>query len=237
MAKKRMVWTVALLVVWVVAVVLGTEVLCQLPVLRLPAEQRGIQALTAEQLSVEGGDAAGTEEDWLGEEDWLYEDEWAEDEAAAPGVYAAAGRKVTVPLSGYVQTLTLYGEIEGEDGNYTVTCVLPDGSVWSTQSYFWALQPDGDRDSVTIGREIVSAEVTFTGSGIILTGAEKDNRFLFNPYRMLLSGAIAAGLYLLIALRRVIGRRAEIGFLVVGLCVGLVLSVCMPPCIGQIYDD
>ncbi|MGN0746854.1 MAG: DUF2142 domain-containing protein [Aristaeellaceae bacterium] len=231
MAKKRTVWTAALLVVWVVAVVLGTEALCQLPVLRLPAEQRGIQPLAAEQLAVEGGEAAGTEEDWL------YEEEWAEDESAAAGVYAAAGQKVAVPISGYVQTLTLYGDIEGEDGNYTVKCVLPDGSVWSTKSYFWALQSGVSRDSVTIGREIVSAEVTFTGSGITFTGAETDNRFLWNPYRMLLSGAIAAGLYLLIALRRVIGRRAETGFLVVGLCVGLVLSVCMPPCVGQIFDD
>ena len=270
MAKKRKILAAALLVVWVLAVMLGTEALCQLPVLRLPAAQRGIQSVPVEQLSVAGGEASwddeeawdeevawsegeawseeeawDDEESWDEEESWSGEEPWdetasaAQEEPAGPvtEVYAAAGQTVTIPFSGYVQTLTLYGDIEGDDGKYTVQCVLPDGSAWSTESYFWALLPEGNRDSVTIGREIVSAEVTFAASGMTLTGAEADNRFIFNPYRMLLSGAIAAGLYLLIALRRVIGRRAEIGFLVVALCAGLVLSVCMPPCIGQIFDD
>lgn len=231
MAKKRIGWIAALLV-WVTAAVFGTEILCQLPVLKLPAEQRTIDAVAAENMTASGGT-----EDWT--EDSLPEDEWSEeawDEEEAAGE-TGADRTVIIPLNGYVQTLTLYGDVAGEDGNYTVRCVLPDGSEWSTGSYFWALSAEGSRDSVTIGREVVSAEVTFTGSTAILTGAEVDNRFLLNPYRMLLSGAVAAGLYLLLTLRRIIGRRAEIGFLIVGLCFGLVLSVCLPPCTGMTNDD
>ena len=239
MAKKRIGWIAALLI-WVLAAVLGTEALCQLPVLRLSPEQRGIHAVAAADMTVSGGDdlADGdwaddwSDEDWAGE-DWSEED-WAEEEAAEePG----ASRSVVIPLNGYVQTLTLYGNVEGEDGSYTVRCVLPDDSEWNTESYFWALAAESSRDSVTIGREVVSAEVTFTGSAAVLTGAEVDNRFLFNPYRMVLSGAVAAGLYLLLTLRRLIGRRAETGFLIVGLCAGLVLSVCLPPCTGLTNDD
>lgn len=260
MAKKRIGWAAAL-VVWVLAVIFGTEALCQRAVLALPGGERCVQEAALEDVTVAGGaqeewaeawdeEAAWDEESW-DEEAWDEEEVWADEEAwtedvseetdAPDGpvteVEATAGQTIILPLSGYVQTMTLRGNVAGEDGSYTVRCVLPDGSAWETSSYFWGLMEGENRDSVTIGREVASVEVTFTGSTMVLTGAEADNRFLLSPYRMLLSGAIAAGLFLLLALRRTIGRRAEVGFLIVGLCVGLVLSICQPPCIGMTLDD
>lgn len=252
-----------LLPVVVLAVIFGTEVMCQLPL--LTGAERGVQQIALESVTVSGGasdeydDEAYyedeefydeyAEEDEYWDEEAFYEDEFEEEyedeaEEALPAepagpvteVAAQAGQTISIPVEGYVETLTLTGEADTENAAYTVICTLADGSSWSTESFFWVMGDD-NRDSVAIGREVSSIALTFAESGFTVTGVEKDNRFLLNPYRMLFSGLTAAGAYLLLALRKVVGKKAEVGFLIVALCAGLIMSIGMPPATGNTFDD
>ncbi len=179
-------------------------------------------------------------------EDGLDQDAYAEEEveeelteeAAGPvtEITAKAGQSIRIPVDGYVHVLTLQGEVSTENAVYDVACTLQDGSVWTTDSFFWTAGMD-NRDSVNIGRNVREIMLTFRETDSILTAVEADNRFMLNPYRMLLTALVMLGAGMLVLLRSLIGRRAEVGFLIVALCVGLILSIGQPPVTGNTLDD
>ena len=70
-----------------------------------------------------------------------------------------------------------------------------------------------------------------------MTGAALDNTLLLSGQRMLWMYAAALTAYLLVAGRRIIGRRLEIGFLIVGLATGLVWVTAMPANTDLTWDD
>lgn len=241
-----------LLLLLVLAVTFGTEVCCQAPLLL--SGEKGVTALdlsgvTLSEAVVSSGDETFPEDEYDDAWDEWADEEWDEsagddmpmddelpDEDAADSLTAQNGQSITLPVGGFVQTLTLTGEVSTENAAYTVQCLLPDGSVWQMESFFWVM--DGDsRDSVNIGRRVDSVTLTFPESSFTLQAAEKDNRFKLDPYRMLLISLTTLGAGLLILCRREIGRKAELGFLIVALCAGLILSIGQPAVTGNTYDD
>lgn len=238
---------IMLVLVLAIALTFGVEVACQAPLLL--SGETGVQQIDLSAAYVYGGEAAVEDEaafdewDEYAEDDYedeteseYAEDEWAE-ETVQPGVLTAqSGQSIVIPYSGFVQTLTISGETVTENADYTVSCQLPDGSWWQTDSFFWAIG-DESCDSVNIGRQVESMTVTFAQTGCTITDAQADNRFQFNPYRMMLVSLTVLCAGLLLTLRREIGRRLEIGFLIVALCVGVILSVGQPATTGNTYDD
>lgn len=245
--RKTMKWILLLLLV--LAVTFGTEVCCQAPLLL--SGEKGVTALDLSGMTLSEAAAPEDEYDdtWDAWDDGSWDEEWdesAEDdmpmddelpgEDVTDSLAAQAGQSITLPVGGFVQTLTLTGEVGTENAAYTVQCALMDGSAWSTESFFWVV--DGDsRDSVHIGREVDSVTLTFPESSFTLQAAEKDNGFQLDPYRMLLTSLTTLGAGLLILLRREIGQKAELGFLIVALCAGVILSIGQPAVTGNTYDD
>lgn len=94
-----------------------------------------------------------------------------------------------------------------------------------------------NRDATHIGAEVEQLTLAFTENDVTVTGLELHNDFVLNGNRMLLVGLLTACVYLLIALRDVIGRRLELGFLIVALAAGLYMSLGMPANVSLCFDD
>lgn len=191
-----------------------------------------------------------TEEDFFEEEyaeEEFYDEEYDEElsaedafdeEESTPGVMKAqAGQGIVLPYTGYVQTLTITGESGSENSSYRVSCLLEDGTTWTEESFFWPMSAENAQDSVKIGKRVQQMTLVFADASFTLTAAEVDNALQMNPIRMLVAGVAAAMLFLLFVLRDTIGRRAEIGFLIVALGVGIVMCAAMPPTTGMSVDD
>lgn len=91
-------------------------------------------------------------------------------------------------------------------------------------------------DYTEIGEQ-VDTILVFTDASVRVTGAALDNTLLLSGQRMLWMYAAALTAYLLVAGRRIIGRRLEIGFLIVGLATGLVWVAAMPINTNLTWDD
>lgn len=91
-------------------------------------------------------------------------------------------------------------------------------------------------DYTKIG-ERVDTILVMTDADIEVTGAALDNSVSLNGHRMLWMYAAALTAYLLMAGRHIIGRRLEIGFLIVGLATGLVWVTAMPANTDLTWDD
>lgn len=239
--KRIILWI--LLPVAVLAVMFGTEAFCQRDILSLPKEQRVVTSLplTADSVSVtlpEGdtGDFDEYEDD--GEEDADYEDEegYEDEETSAPAedvlAELPAGAVITFPYEGYISRLTLHGNAGGQ--SFTLAYTMPDGSTASASHIFFT----GDhQDTSRVDQTVTSFSLCFPDSPVALTAVEINNTFTLNGNRMLLTGLMTACFYLLIALRKVIGKRLEIGFLIVALAAGLYMSLGLPANVTLSYDD
>ena len=91
-------------------------------------------------------------------------------------------------------------------------------------------------DYTKIG-EHVDTILVQTDAGIEITGAAIDNTLSLSWQRMFWMYAAALTAYLLIVERRTIGRRLEVGFLIVGLAVGLVWVAALPANTNLTWDD
>ena len=119
-----------LLPVVVLAVIFGVEAICQQGVLTLP--QQAVTAISLDDMQLSGGASEEeffdefAEEEYYAEEVFLeeeffeeeetFEDELTEDVADEPAgplteLYAPAGGSITIPVNGYVEPLTLKGNI------------------------------------------------------------------------------------------------------------------------------
>ena len=136
----------------------------------------------------------------------------------------------TVRYEGYVGSLRLEGELYGESP-YSVRVTWADGSASSVKADF-----RGDADVTAVGGDVKSIKIALPDGGEI-TGITLDNRFGINPFRAVLTGLLALGACLLVLLRRVVARRAEVGFLIVCLCVGIALVAVLPANTGLSFDD
>ena len=252
MRKKHSLLQILLAVVIVAAVTFGVEGICNLSLLRLPEGQRGEIALDLTQAEIgeapadefsEEGDFAEEDfanEDYAAEEDAEDEDYAADDASTAdpstPTILA--GQPLTLAYEGYVHHLRVEGEVNNSATStgmaYTVTCTLADGSTQQYTSIFYLSSP---ADDVIIDAQITSLTLTCDEAGITLSNVVVNNLPRLHVQRMLFSGLTAAAVCLLWLLRELIGRKAEYGFLIVALCFGLFLTLCLPPFTGLSYDD
>lgn len=241
MAKRKTIWTWALLPVVVLAVMFAVEAVCQGRLFTLPEEQRGLTALPMDAVTV--AEAAISEDFEDGEDEWA-EDEWAEEESgeeadgpsADGAISLAPGQTAVIAHEGYVRYLTLTG-LPGTDSAYQLSWRDAEGQTYQKDCVFFSLGGgDVQTDCVYLGAEVAEVSVSF-GNSFTLQGVGVDNRFALNGNRMLLSGLMAACFYLLIAFRRVVARKPEVGFLLVALAAGLYMSVGLPATVGFNYDD
>ncbi len=210
-------------------VMFAVEVCFQLPLLRLNDAEKGDIALDITTFRHENAAAEDYAEDESSEE---FYDEEEETDASVINL-TGEGDLLTIPYEGYVHELTLYGT--SSDGQYyTVTCTLEDGSTCTAQSAF--MDSLGE-DTIVIDRRVTSMTVEFSMWEVSLTGAAIHNGFCLNWNRMLLVGLSAACLYLLLAFRKAMGKRQELAFLAVALCIGFYLSIGLPTNVSLTFDD
>lgn len=229
MAKKR-IWVWILLPIVVCAVMALGEGWFLKDLLR--QEARGVIDLpvTEETITVSGGEEEYEEEY---DEEYEEDEEYAEDEPAEGAIVIPGGASAEVSYSGYVHYLTLTGASQASDGRYTVSGVDAQGKSFSVTSF---LGGDGI-DTVYVGRQVEDFAITIQEAGCELTALQVDNTLRVDPARMFFFGLCALAVCLLIALREVIAWKAEIGYLIIALCVGVFLCVCLPPNTGVSYDD
>ncbi len=229
MRKSTMIkWMVLPLIVAVVMFVV--EVCCRLPLLQLKAEEKGDIVLD---MSTFQHETAVEEEEFYEEES--YEEEAEEESEAGTSAITLSGEGdlLTIPYTGYIHELTLYGTTSSGQ-YYNVTCVMEDGSTYMVRSaYLESL----NEDSVVLDRQVVGLVVEFSMWDVTLTGATIHNGFCLNWNRMLLTGLSTACLYLLIVFRKAFGKKQELAFLTVALCVGLFLSIGLPTNTSLTFDD
>lgn len=242
--KRIILWI--LLPVAVLAVMFGTEAFCQRDILSLPREQRVVTSLplTADSVSVALPEGAEADTDDYGEyeddggEEAGYEDEedYEDEEASAPAEDVLselpAGAVAAFPYEGYISRLVIHSDADGQ--SFTITSVMEDGSTASDSHIFFG---GGHQDTSRVDRKVTSFSLCFPDSPVALTAVEVDNTFTLNGNRMLLTGLMTTCFYLLIALRKVIGKRLEIGFLIVALAAGLYMSIGLPANVTLSYDD
>lgn len=238
MAKKRIVAWVLLPIVVCAVMALG-EAWFLKDVLR--QEVQGVISLpaTEEFITVNAPAAEETEESY--EEEWdEYEeyDEYEEaEEEAAPEETGAllipGGGTATVDYTGYINYLNIIGTSLASDGRYTVSGVDVDGAAFAVTSF---LGGDGI-DTVRIDRYVRDFTISIYDTGCELTGLQVDNSLQVNPVRMLFFGLCAAAVYLLIILHEVIAQKAEIGYLIIALAVGIFMCIALPANTGVSYDD
>lgn len=255
--KTILIW--ALLPVVICAVMFGTELILQRRVLTLPEAQRGLiflpltgeNAIVSAAPSEEHDDEAydeeydeGFEEDFdeaaFDEEyDEAYNEDFDESYDEADGepvpedgrLVLAPGDSLTLRYEGYAAALTFTGTAT-TDTTYILSWETAAGASQAAHDFFTAIEQDTSR----VDADVSALTLTFP-EGATLTGVTVDNRFLLNPNRMLLTGLIAAALYLLAAFRRRIGEHAELGFLIVALMVGLYASIGLPTNVNLSFDD
>lgn len=239
MAKKRIVTWVLLPIVVCAVMALG-EAWFLKDVLR--QEVQGVIGLpaTEEFITVEAPVAEETdefyEEEWDEYAEYDEGEDYAEEEAAqeeSGAILIPGGGSATVDYSGYIHYLNIIGTSLASDGRYTVSGVDMDGASFAVTSF---LGGDGI-DTVRIDRHVRDFVITIHDTGCELTGLQVDNSLQVNPVRMLFFGLCAAAVYLLIALREVIAKKAEIGYLIIALAVGLFLCLALPANTGISYDD
>ena len=238
MAKKRIVAWVLLPIVVCAVMALG-EAWFLKDVLR--QEVQGVISLpaTEEFITVSAPATEETEESY--EEEWdEYEayDEYEEaEEEAEPedtgALLIPGGGSATVDYTGYVNYLNIIGTSLASDGRYTVSGVDVDGAAFAVTSF---LGGDGI-DTVRIDRYVRDFTISIYDTGCELTGLQVDNSLQVNPVRMLFFGLCAAAVYLLIILREVIAQKAEIGYLIIALAVGIFMCIALPANTGVSYDD
>lgn len=236
--KKPLIWI--MLPITVCAVMFLGEVLFQYQLLLLPAEQKGTVSLPLSGDSVIiAGEPIEVYEEEYDEEDYWDED-YGEEEAAedtTPALSLSGSQTATILYNGYISHLILRSNDIELDGKYTISGTDAEGNTFTVSSYFGGGTTDGF-DAVLIDRSVSSLTLSFAESrGGSLLSIEAANTFCLNPYRMLFTGLCALGLYLLLALRKVIARRAEIGFLIIALCAGIFMCVCLPANTGVSFDD
>ncbi len=241
MTKRKRILTWALLPVAVLAVMLAVEVVCQVRVLTLPREQRALSTLPPDALTVAEAVSAGEGAD--GEDEWA--EEWeTDDDADAPvpddlaegRISLSPGQSAVITYDGYVRYLMLTG-IPGTDSSYHLTWRDVEGRTHQKDCVFFSMAGgDVQTDAVFIGGDVTEITLGFTNS-FALQGISVDNRVALNGNRMLLSGLMSACFYLLIALRRIVTKKPEVGFLLVALAAGIYMSVGLPATVGFNYDD
>lgn len=231
---RVLIWV--LLPIVVCAVMFGAEALLQLPKLSLPDAQKGTIVLDTAAQADPAADTAEedmTDEETAGEEEYV-DEEFPEDEFAAEEETAAAPA-VSIPLAytGYVSELQ-FTTPATTNQHYNVTWVTPDGATRVKGSYYTSVL---GQDAIAIGDSVTSLTIAFDDPDTTLASAQINNGFVLNGGRMLFFGLLTACLYLLLAFRSFIGRKAEYGFLAVGLAVGLFLSIALPADVSLSYDD
>ena len=238
MAKKRIVAWVLLPIVVCAVMALG-EAWSLKDVLR--QEVQGVISLPATEEFITVSAPATEEAEESYEEEWdEYEayDEYEEaEEEAEPedtgALLIPGGGTATVDYTGYINYLNIIGTSLASDGRYTVSGVDVDGAAFAVTSF---LGGDGI-DTVRIDRYVRDFTISIYDTGCELTGLQVDNSLQVNPVRMLFFGLCAAAVYLLIILREVIAQKAEIGYLIIALAVGIFMCIALPANTGVSYDD
>ena len=197
--------------------------------LGLPAEQRGKAPVTVEQVRREA----------LTDQERGYAMTEADKQAAAALPADQNIYRIRVDQA-YTNKLALTMEKDGTDSGYTTYTIKYHRANGPESEGFSAL--DGrcileiGEDYTEIGEQ-VDTILVFTDASVRVTGAALDNTLLLSGQRMLWMYAAALTAYLLVAGRRIIGRRLEIGFLIVGLATGLVWVTAMPANTDLTWDD
>lgn len=254
-ARVRPSWLKWALLPWVmVAVMLLVEVCFQLPVLTLPADQRGDHAIdltTATHVTVEpwseafsnsASSASSDEKSAEDEEEEFPED--AEEGAPAaeedPSSFTAGGNlryrnetdAYNIPYVGYIDRLTIRSSEVAQ--KYVLTILLQDGTyrqVTEVHSLF--------HDDTAVIKGYVQAMTLLVDAKepTVISSMVVNNGFFLNPYRMLFSGLMAGAVFLLIVLQKRIGQEPAYGFLIVALATGLFLAMAAPTNVGLSWDD
>lgn len=197
--------------------------------LSLPEEQRGKAPVTVEQVRREA----------LTDQERGYAMTEADKQAAAALPADQNIYRIRVDQA-YTNKLALTMEKDGTDSGYTTYTIKYHRANGPESEGFSAL--DGrcileiGEDYTEIGEQ-VDTILVFTDASVRVTGAALDNTLLLSGQRMLWMYAAALTAYLLVAGRRIIGRRLEIGFLIVGLATGLVWVAAMPINTNLTWDD
>ena len=228
--KKILTWV--LLPVFVCLAVAAVELGFNWKRMSLPAEQQGEIALDLASFVVTQAEPAPDAE--AGEEG--FEDEAFADEEEAEGPVVALAdenTQATLAWSGYIHQLKLSGQVFNDTG-YTVLCTLADGSTASYSSTYNTVLAS---DSITIDAEVTSLTLSAPAGGMTLQSITVDNATGVNQARALFTALCALCAYLLVALHTLIGKKAEYGFLIVALAMGLFLSVALPRNTAESFDD
>lgn len=142
-----------------------------------------------------------------------------------------AGGTVAFTFSGYLHEMTIEGT--GSSQQYTVTLHLSDGTDRTLNAVF---NSQWGEDTIPVHADITGAVLSFP-EDITITGITLHNGFVWNIYRMTVSGLLALCVYLLIALRRLLGAKPHWAFAIVALCVGFCLCAVVPAAMQISQDD
>lgn len=95
-----------------------------------------------------------------------------------------------------------------------------------------------EQDYTYIGESVDLLLIEIADPNVEVVSATLDNRIDLNGRRMLCMYAAVLTAYLLVVCRRVIGRKLEIGYLIIGLAAGLTWVLCLPPVTSDLsWDD
>ena len=95
-----------------------------------------------------------------------------------------------------------------------------------------------EQDYTYIGESVDLLLIEIADPNVEVVSATLDNRIALNGRRMMCMYAAVLTAYLLVVCRRVIGRKLEIGYLIIGLAAGLTWVLCLPPVTSDLsWDD
>lgn len=250
-----------------VAVMMLVEVCMQLPLLFLPQDQKGdisLDLTTATHASVAPWtqqlsgttDAANTVEEtadtYVDDEEDVPVDEDGNPIAAEaerdtsldtpddPYALSAGGTlpyrgetdSYSITYVGYVDRMTIHSSVLAQ--KYVLTFLLQDGTFMQATEVHGLFNDDTAvvQAPIQAFTLLVDAKEPTVISSIVI-----HNRFTLNPYRMLFSGLMAGALFLLIVLRKQIGKEPAYGFLIVVLAAGFFMAIASPTNVGLSWDD
>lgn len=138
---------------------------------------------------------------------------------------------------GYTNKLVIYMQSNNTYFDYTVRVVRRgNGGEQTALDYQKRGVVALGKDHLKLG-ENASGYVVFTEAEDKVIGAEIDNTLRLNSRRIFFMFSLGLAVYLLAALRRQIGQKLEIGFLIVVLCAGLSWVYALPTNVNLSWDD
>lgn len=212
------------------------ELVCLLPLLKLPADRRQDVSLVLTDGTVASAEAASGHDDSSVKSEDGWEEEWEEERGDAgedAGLTLTAAQSLTFSWNGYLNELTLTG-LSDQGQDILLTVRLEDGSEAALTSGF---VPALGEDTIHVGRNVISVTIRPTYCDLTLSGVTVQNGIRINGNRVLLVALLAACVWMLAMFSSFFCKKPEFAFLMIALAIGLYTSIGTPAALGLCWDD